>query len=270
VVVWTWVREHRWLTVAGLVLLIVSTAGGTAWAVFFRTVASPVSLRAALRLYRHDQDSGFSGVASLGNLSRLLAAGVYTYRTSGGESLSLLGQSRSFPARTDMVVSDRPGSCSSVSWVPLTQHTEVTTACPAADHAFSVSQLVTDEVISGTSTTTIIDCPTTTYLVPPIAFPGVRWTASCTQSGPSGTVAVDGLVVGEEPVEVAGQSIPTLHVRLTLRFAGVDVGTSPTDFWISTAQGLIVRERESTTVTQQGVHYTEQMDSTLSSLTPAS
>ena len=62
-----------------LALVIVSCAGGTAWALVFRTVSSPVGLREALRIYRREQTGKM--VASLRN--RLPVPGVYTYRTSG-------------------------------------------------------------------------------------------------------------------------------------------------------------------------------------------
>ena len=133
--VWQWVQQHRLLSVIVLALVIVSCAGGTAWALVFRTVSSPVGLREALRMYRREQTGKM--MASLRN--RLPAPGVYTYRTSGGESLNLVGVARSFPSSTSMIVAD--GRCATVSWVPITQHTEATTVCNApergADHSRS-------------------------------------------------------------------------------------------------------------------------------------
>ena len=122
-IVWHWVQQHRWLSVLVLAVVIVTAAGGTAWALVFRTVASPVGLRQALRVYRKEQTAKV-----LDSLrGHLPAPGVYTYRTSGGESLSLLGVSRGFPARTSMVVAD--DRCATVSWLPLVEHTETTTMC---------------------------------------------------------------------------------------------------------------------------------------------
>ena len=94
VFVWQWVQQHRLLSVIVLALVIVSCAGGTAWALVFRTVSSPVGLREALRMYRNEQTGKV--LASLRN--RMPAPGVYTYRTSGGESLNLVGVARSFPS----------------------------------------------------------------------------------------------------------------------------------------------------------------------------
>ena len=61
--VWQWVQQHRLLSVIVLALVIVSCAGGTAWALVFRTVSSPVGLREALRMYRREQTRQDDGVA---------------------------------------------------------------------------------------------------------------------------------------------------------------------------------------------------------------
>ena len=132
--VWHWVQQHRLLTVLILAFVIVSTAGGTAWALVFRTVSSPVGLREALRMYRREQTGKM--LASLRN--QLPAPGVYTYRTSGGEGLNLMGVQRSFPSTTSMIVAD--GRCATVSWVPITQHTEATTVCDGPHGALDDAQ----------------------------------------------------------------------------------------------------------------------------------
>lgn len=56
-ILWGWVQQHRALSVLVLALVIVICGGGTAWAIVFRTVSSPVSLRDALRAYRKEQGS---------------------------------------------------------------------------------------------------------------------------------------------------------------------------------------------------------------------
>ncbi len=128
-IIWHWVQHHRLLSVLILAFVIVSSAGGTAWALVFRTVSSPVGLREALRIYRREQTDKM--LTTLRN--HLPAPGVYTYRTTGGESLSLMGVARSFPSTTSMIVED--GNCATVNWVPITQHTETITECPGADGA---------------------------------------------------------------------------------------------------------------------------------------
>lgn len=261
-IIWHWVQNHRFLSVMVLALVIVSSAGGTAWALIFRTVSSPVGLREALRIYRREQTEKM--LSTLRN--HLPAPGVYTYRTTGGESLSLMGVARSFPTTTSMIVAD--GSCATISWVPITQHTETMTECSGASGALSVPRLVTTESIAGSNTTSTIDCPATAYLLPAYAATGDKWDATCTLQSPSEKIELNGQDLGPTTVTVGGQSVSVEHTRFTLTFDGTEAGTNPTDFWIVPSTGLIVQEKEGVDVTSGGVRYNETMLSTLTGLTP--
>lgn len=261
--VWHWVQQHRLLSVIVLALFMVSCAGGTAWALVFRTVSSPVGLREALRIYRREQ----TGKVLATLRDHLPAPGVYTYRTSGGESLNLVGVARSFPASTSMIVAD--GRCANVTWVPITQHTEATTVCNAPNGALTVPKLVTDESIAGSSTTSTINCPATAYLLPPGARPGQRWGVTCSLASPAENIELAGQVLGQSTMVVGGRAVSVVHTRLMFTFTGTEHGTNPTDFWIIPSSGLIVREQETVGVTQGGVRYTESMEATLTGLEPA-
>jgi hypothetical protein len=195
---WHWVQQHRFLSVMVLALIIVSSAGGTAWALVFRTVSSPVGLREALRMYRKEQ----TGKVLEALRNKLPAPGVYTYRTTGGESLSLVGVARSFPASTSMIVND--GRCATVSWVPITQHTEMTTVCNSPNGALTIPKLVTDESIAGSTTSSTIECPSLAYLLPPGATPGQRWAATCSQDSPAEKIGLVGQALGRTTLTVAG------------------------------------------------------------------
>jgi hypothetical protein len=259
---WTWIQHHRWLSVTFLAIVVIGTAGGTCWAVFFRTVASPVSLKDALKMYRHESTASDSPAS-------VLAPGVYAYTTTGGEQLSLPGADRSFPSATDMVVSGS-GSCSTVEWVPLVQHTESTTVCSAANHALDVTRFVTYEQISGTTATTVVTCPAGTYFIPPNATTGTRWTTTCHQVSPSEPVEVQGQVVGTPTLVIGGQSVSTVHVVLNLIYRGTDSGPAPSQFWVDTARREVVREEERATISQGGINYAEEMTTLLDSLVPQS
>ncbi len=260
-VVWQWVQQHRVLSVLILAFVIVSSAGGTAWALVFRTVSSPVGLREALRMYRREQTEKV--LQTLRN--HLPSPGVYSYRTSGGEGLSLPGMDRSFPPTTSMIVTG--GNCVTVSWVPLTQHTETTTECASPD-GFNVPRLVTQESIAGANTTSTVLCPATAYLLPAHATQGQKWTATCALQSPAEKVALAGEALGESTMSIAGHSVTVEHTRFTLAFDGSQAGTNPTDFWIVPSNGLIVQEKEEVVATSGGVSYSENMRSTLTSLSP--
>jgi hypothetical protein len=264
---WTWIQNHRWLSVLFLTIVVLGTAGGTCWAVFFRTVASPVSLRDALRLYR---STGAAGTSEATRGASLLVPGVYSYTTTGGESLSLPGADRSFPSESQVIVSDDSKACSTMDWVPIVQHTETTVACPGPHHSIVVSDFVTHEEISNATTTSVVDCPNTMYLVPPIDVAGTHWSATCHQVNPAEPVTVTGQVLSSAPVVVGGVSVPAYHVHLVLTFSGsAESGTSPVDFWISMTKGLLLKEQEGAQISQDGVHYSETMGTLLESLTPA-
>jgi hypothetical protein len=262
VLVWHWVQQHRWLSVLVLAFIILSSAGGTAWALVFRTVSSPIGLREALRMYRKEQSDRM--LSSL--RAHLPGPGVYTYRTSGGESLSLMGIQRGFPSSTSMIVTD--GRCATVSWVPITQHTEVTTVCTGTAGALTVSRLMTTESIAGTTTTSTVACPVSVYLLPPNVQTGQRWRGTCALVSPAERVTVIGVALGASTVTVGGTRVAVEHTRLTLTYQGGMQGTNPTDFWIIPSTGLIVREKEAVGVSQGGVRYSETMDAVLTGLIP--
>ena len=178
---------------------MVSCAGGTAWALVFRTVSSPVGLREALRMYRKEQTGKM--VTSLRN--RLPAPGVYTYRTTGGESLNLVGVARSFPSSTSMIVAD--GRCATVSWVPSRSTPRRPPSATPPNGALTVPKLVTDESIAGSTSTSTINCPASTYLLPPAARPGQRWAATCLQVSPAEKIMLVGTGLG--PVDHASWAV---------------------------------------------------------------
>ena len=212
--VWHWVQQHRLLTVMVLALVIVSSAGGTAWALVFRTVSSPVGLREALRMYRKEQTGKV--LASLRD--RLPAPGVYPYRTSGGEGLSLMGVERSFPSTTSMVVGG--GNCATVSWVPITQHTETTTVVHAPGGALTVPEFVTDESIAGTSTH--VDRPLPVVGLPAASggTPGAALARHVltVQPGREGRPVRAGARASDRAV--GGRAVAVEHTRVTLTFTG--------------------------------------------------
>ena len=266
-IVWHWVQQHRLLTVLILAFVIVSSAGGTAWALVFRTVSSPVGLREALRIYRREQADKM--LTTLRN--HLPAPGVYSYRTTGGESLSLMGVARSFPSTTSMIVENKSGNCATVSWVPITEHTETTTECAGASGGCSACR--------GSSPPSRSPAPirlrrSNAPRRPiccrrPASSRARKWAATCLLQSPAEKVLLVGEVLGQSTMTVGGHAVTVEHSRFTLTFDGSQAGTNPTDFWIVPSSGLIVQEKEEVGVTSGGVRYSENMASTLTDLKPA-
>jgi hypothetical protein len=127
---------------------------------------------------------------------------------------------------------------------------------------------VTTESIASTDTTSTVECPSTAYLVPPVGRTGARWSAACSLQSPSEKVGFNGEALGRSTMAVGGTSVTVEHTRFVLTFKGSQSGTNPTDFWVVPSTGLIVREKEEVGVTSGGVTYSENMEATLSRLTP--
>lgn len=251
----TWINHHKFLLLgAGVAVLIVAVAVGV-WFFILRSTSTPVNLRQALRLYRQDQHSG-STVDGVG----LPPPGVYRYRTSGDERLNFGGITRSFPTATNMIVTDT--RCATERWEPIEEHMEGIVECRLKDGAYTLTSSLAYEEIAGTRTTTVIQCPTSAYLLPHDPHPGERWRAECHSADLN--VAFSGTVIGTSSVDVAGRAVPAVHTRLVLTFSGSESGTNPCDYWVSPKDGLILSEREKVDVDEPSgplgsVRYTEQM-----------
>jgi hypothetical protein len=260
----TWATHHRfWLLGMGAVVLVAAVAAGV-WFFVLRSPATQLDLRQALRLYRQAQRPGSAGFPDLP------PAGVYRYRTTGGEQLSIGGISRSFPSATNMIVTD--ARCATLEWIPITQHMEGLVECRQGNGALGIAEALSYEQIAGTQTTSDIRCPAGTYLVPPDPSVGDRWHTTC--HSPGQNVVFSGRVLGTSSVDVGGHEVPALHTNLTLSFSGSESGTNPNDYWVSLEDGMILRQSETVDVSQRtgplgSVRYTEQMAITLNSLTPA-
>ncbi len=260
----TWISHHKLLLLGAGVALLIGVVAVGVWFFILRGTSTPVNLRQALRLYRQDQRPGQAHKAV-----DLPLPGVYRYRTSGDEQLNFGGITRTFPTATNMIVTD--DRCATDRWDPLEQHMEGLVECPLRGGAYGITSSLTYEEIAGVQTTDVISCPTDTYLVPPDPRAGERWKTKCHSTGLN--VVSSGLVVGNSPVNVGGQTVPAIHTRLTLRFSGSESGTNPNDYWVSPKDGLILAQRETVDVSQQAgplgsVHYRERMAITLASSTP--
>jgi hypothetical protein len=242
------------------ILVLVAAALAGVWYLLFRSPSDAVGLRQALTIYRQGRD---------GTAKDLPSPGVYRYRTSGGEQLSLAGAARTFPGTSYLIVND--GGCATERWEPFEQHVEGVVVCPAAGGGFTATTATSYEEIAGTRTTSVITCPTGTAFLPAHPTAGQRWRAACQSSG--SPVTIVGTVVGRTSVAVGGTTVPAVHTRITYTFAGSEVGTNPTDYWVSPATGLVLREAETVDLSQAAgplgsVRYTERMAITLDSATP--
>jgi hypothetical protein len=259
----TWINNHRLWSV-GVVLIVLTVGAAAFWFFVVRSPGTPVGVQQAIRLYRQSQRA-----RSIGRPAALSPPGVYRYETTGGESLSIGGISRSFPATTDLIVTD--GRCATMRWEPLEQHIENVIECPLSHGGFVVTSFLSYEDIAGTKTTDRIECPMNTYFVPPHPMAQERWHAECHSTGQR--VAMTGRVMGSTQIDVGNRSVTAIHTRITLAFSGSETGTNPNDYWLDPADGLILRQHETVAISQKAgplgsVRYHEQMTIAIASEVP--
>ncbi|MGO8871440.1 MAG: hypothetical protein ACLQPH_08565 [Acidimicrobiales bacterium] len=260
-----WANSHRLLTLSvGVSVVVVAIVAGF-WFFVFRDSETQIDLSQALRIYRHGQAHG-----SLTREPQLPPAGVYTYRTTGGEQLSLAGLSRDFPPITSMIVTDV--TCSTMMWEPYVQHVEGLVECRLPDSALGIGSLPSSEEIAGIRTSSDIRCPPNTYFVPPDPQPGENWHTTFHAEGE--TVTLSGQVIGSSSVMVSGRDVPAVQTKLDFTYSGNESGENPNEYSILMPDGIILRQHESVALTQQtgplgSVHYSENLGITLTSLRPA-
>jgi hypothetical protein len=259
-----WLAPYRtWLAVGiGVPLVLIGVALGF-WFFVLRSPGTQLSVRQALRLYLLEQKRDPAAEDA-----HLPPPGVYRYRTTGNEQLSIGDIGRSFPALSQMIVTE--DGCATMKWEPLMQHMEGLVECPERNGTL-VKAALSYEEIAGTTTTSVIECPATTYFVPPDWFAGERWTSTCHSDGEK--VVVSGEVIGSSWVDVGRSREPAVHVRLSLNFSGSETGTNPNDYWVSLNDGLILRQHETVDISEKAgplgsVRYTEQMAIMLASTVP--
>lgn len=253
---WRWIRRHRLLSAATALVTGLALAAGAVWYFVLRSPGTRVDLGQAVRLFRQGERAG--GPTASDDLP---AAGVYPLRSAGDEQVSVAGIGRVFPRRSFLIVTDG-GACTTMEWRPFVQHMEGVRVCRGPAGSLLLVSAPSYEEIAGAQATNVLRCPPGTYFVPPNASPGRRWRALC--HSPGERVRLQGQVLGLVNVSLGGRVLRAVHTRLDFFFRGADAGTNPTEYWVSAATGLILRQRESVDVTQSAgplgsVRYTEEM-----------
>lgn len=257
--------HHRLLLATVLLSILSGAAALTFWFVVLRDPATRVGLAQAVRLYHHSDSARSSSSGGDGEPP----AGVYRYRTTGGEHLSFAGIARTFPSTSDMIVTDR--ACTTMLWEPLEEHTEGLVTCALRGGGVRVAGATSYESIAGTSTTSVIRCPANAYFVPPDPVVGRKWRATCTSGRHE--VGFSGSVLGIGGRRIDGIDVAALEVALRWTFEGPQYGTNPNLYWVSRRDGLVLRQDERVDVTQPAgplgsVRYTERMAIELRSMVP--
>lgn len=220
---------RRVLIGAGLALVVLVAAGGVGYWLL-RPRATPVSVGAAVRRYRHAH-------AGAGGARGTPPPGVYAYTTRGFEELSVPGTHRAYPTSTTITLT--PGGCGvDVRWDALVEHVEELQLCTGPDGSVAVASARTDETFLNVATQQVATCDPAAWLRPPNAAAGQQWRFGCRSART--TWSADGTVMGLDTVRVDGRSLSALHVRVTMRISGQQNGTTTTDYWFAPNDSLLL------------------------------
>ncbi|HEX9978407.1 MAG TPA: hypothetical protein VGB41_07265 [Acidimicrobiia bacterium] len=239
--------KRRWIVlgvVGGLVVALVA-----AWFLFFRDTATPVTAA----------DLDFTGTAG----DAPGEPGIYVYDTTGFEEIDALGGAHhDYPAETYLVIEEGP--CGPVvRWLALDERWERSEHC-GPDLAVTTSTGYHEWF--GIPDTGVSTC--TSPIFPPAGE--TTWTMECSDG--ESTSTAHATVVGTETLDIGGQQVETLHIRIEETTSGSTIGNTTTNVWRLPGTPLVVRKQVDDATANASrigdVHYVEQVTLQLRSLLP--
>jgi hypothetical protein len=198
------------------------------------------------------------------------AEGVYSYRTSGGESITVLGAHHDYPTTTYAAV-HRTGGCGwQIRAEVVKEHVDERTMCSQADGLLQLGQTRQVEFFGNR------DGGSYTCAPPQVQFtvgdaPGGTSSADCADAD-GGAAHLVRTFLGASQVTVGGVAVEVVRIRIDGTITGRARGTSSDTLTLVAGTGLPVRwERSVDTVADAfgaSVRYVEHATFDLTSLTP--
>ena len=264
------VRHHRVRTALLVLLSLVVVFIVVSVVLTLEGRARPVSMSQAISRYHSDAGT-VPGTHPL--------PGVYSYRGSGTDSLSLPPLSQAEGPTLPGTVEVQKDGCWSFRIDYSTNHWQSWTYCGRptglVESGGSVWQRWMVGPLAETNLSTL-RCDPGLVSIPAAPAVGKSWAARCTGTSTQirGTLVTAGAThfVGQPVLTIAGHKIPTVHVEVQWRLSGPQVGTERDDLWFDAQSGLPLQNRRSIrvrTATPFGSStYTENGQFVLRSLTP--
>ena len=199
--------------------------------------------------------------------------GVYEYATTGYETVSLLGGRHDYPERTYASLHLGSGCGWRMELQVVEEHVDEWRMC---SDPWTLVRDWHSRTITwfGITTNGYYDCgEPLVHDRRHLAEGATTSYSECTDD--NGSFAdVDVTLHERMPVEVGGQAIDAVHVRIVMTSTGTTRGTTVDEYWMAAGTGMILRmERavDATSDTQLGtVDYRERATFTLTSLVPVS
>lgn len=222
---------------------VLIVAVGTFGFFWFHGGAGPLAPAVAVERFRHET----------GNRGQTIgpgpAQGIYSYRGSGTETISVPPKSQSEGPELPGTVVDEPGGCFEFrldfsdahwqSWTYCTHDGNLVTSSKAGYYLWNFVVFKVDD----TSTYT---CRPGTRTVPAAVVVGTNSPVTCIGSNDhlsTGPVHMIGTsrVLATSTLSVGSERIPAVLIREDVRFSGGQQGSNSADTWYSVATGLPLR-----------------------------
>lgn len=262
-------RHRRLLVVLGVVVVVLVAGGVTVWILWHRSSARPVTREEAIQRFHPLRGTNGGPVRP--------PQGVYAYRGTGHEALSLPPKSQPQGPTIPVTVTWRTDGC----WVfrvdYSTNHWQTWIYCPRSEGLVELGGQTFqhwDLVFTQVRSTSTFTCDPPSITIKPAMRPGDLWQQSCsgTSNTTKGRVTSQGLYrfVGEETVTVAGQAQRAFRFHQSRTLTGAQQGTQTADIWFRASDGLPLRNERDVTVRTDSVvgtvTYTEEGSFEIASL----
>jgi hypothetical protein len=198
----------------------------------------------------------------------LPATGVYRYRTTGEESIDVLGGAHhSYPPQSTITVT--PNGCGvQLRWDVLQERRDEWRLCVTPAGLVEPWALQYHEFFKQPDAEALV-CPATTLVLPSTPKTGAAWHAQCTLAGDAEPQRFE--VLGQAVLQVGTTSVPTIHIRQSVNYDGSLYEHTFNDWWLA-ADGLPIRGVETKSSASPSpignVTYKEHYEIDLDSLTP--
>jgi hypothetical protein len=195
--------------------------------------------------------------------------GVYTYATTGRESIDALGgRSHRYPEVSTITVTH--ARCGAVStWRPLRERWDAMSICPSA-RGMELRVDRNHHEFFGIGDTREFVCEPGALFFPATTAPGTTWTDRCSTDDVD--VVRTGTILGTSQVMVGGTPVTVLGFEMLEEISGASTGTTERTVRVVPDTGLVVELRLVVDVRNDSplgdVHYVERYRIRLTSLVP--
>ena len=265
-------RRRLWIATGALAVLIL---GGIFVVVWQGSGADEASTNDAKRRFEHTS----TPARPPSSVTLRPAAGVYLYRGTGTEHLSLPPKTQHQGASMPATVTDRSDGCWSFRLDYNTHHWQTWIYCPRNGGLVELGGRTFerwDFVFTKYDSTSKFTCDPPSIAIRAGMRRGDVWRQSCrgTSSGTKGTAVTSGpyTFVGDDVVTIGSTRVPAYHFRQVRTLSGSQTGTQTAELWFARSNGLPLRNQHDVTVKTDTVvgssTYTEHGSFQLTSLRP--